>query len=31
LPEQVFWFGAQTPVQPPDTHVWLLQADAVPY
>jgi hypothetical protein len=27
---QVFCVGAQTPVQAPDTHVWLLHAAAVP-
>jgi hypothetical protein len=30
LPEQVVWPGAQTPVQAPLTHVWLLHATAVP-
>jgi hypothetical protein len=27
----VCWLGAHTPVQAPDTHVWLLQALAVPH
>jgi hypothetical protein len=29
-PEQLVWPGAQTPVQAPLTHVWLLHGDAVP-
>ncbi len=29
-PEQLVWPGAQTPVHAPLTHVWLVQAAAVP-